>query len=801
MGDPHRETQHAGSLLDAAMALHRQGRLGEAEAAYLRVPAGVPQQADALHGLGIIALQRAQPSSAVDLITSALALSDSDPHMHANLARALSEMGRPLEALERLDQAIARNPRFTAALINRGNLLLELSRPAEALSCFEHAAQLDPRDAKAFNGAANAWLDLNQPAQALAAFSTAITLQPDEPLFLVNRALAFRQLNRSDEALQDCRLAKALGDATAQLLFVEANALLDLGHSAQALSSFDSALALEPRSAKILNGRGVALLALARPEAALQSFESCLQQSNPSGSSSAILVQARFNRVTALKELGRRSEALQALEELAAAAPDLTHVRGALLHERLSQGDWRGYSQAVDATVHAVDRGVAAAAPFEFLAITDSPSAQLRCARLHVASYLGLPSAPWRPWQRERHERLKIAYLSGDLHNHATAQLAAGLFEMHDRSRFEVAGISFGPDDGSALRSRLAHAFEHFVDVRGLSESAVIELLEHFEVDIAVDLKGYTYRSRPSLLARRVAPIQVSYLGYPGTLGVDWMDYLIADSVVIPEEEIRHYSEAVVWMPRCYQVNDSARPYPMSRPTRAEVGLPEASLVLCCFNASYKLNPPMFDIWMRLLQSVPSAVLWLLEDLPGFADRLRAECAARGVDPSRLVFAPRTDPIRYLERQPLADLFLDTLPCNAHTTCSDALWMGVPVLTCAGRAFASRVAASIVSTAGFPELVTDSLVDYERRALELLRAPEKLRQLRDRLLNGRNTHPLFDTGQFCRDLESAYERMWMRHQAGLPPESLRLCAQGPVGGDPGGIPGVGAAGEVRIATY
>ncbi len=354
--------------------------------------------------------------------------------------------------------------------------------------------------------------------------------------------------------------------------------------------------------------------------------------------------------------------------------------------------------------------------------------------------------------------------------------LMAGLFESHDRDRFETIAVSFGPDDGSALRQRLQVSFDRFVDVRMRGDVEVVALLREMEVDIAVDLKGYTGDMRTGLFTRRCAPLQVSYIGYPGTLALPQLDYIVADRIVLPLDHAQHYSEKVAWLPHCYQPNDNTRQIAQRCPTRAEAGLPESGFVFCCFNNNYKITPAVFDIWMRLLRATPGSVLWLLGDNEAAARNLRREAADRGVDPTRLVFADRADIAEHLARHRLADLFLDTLLYNAHTTASDALWAGLPVLTHLGNAFAGRVGASLLDAVGLPELVTTSLEEYEARALSLAHNPQQLAQLRARLVSNRLTQPLFDTQRSCRHLEAAYTHMWQRYETGMPPESFEVPA-------------------------
>jgi predicted O-linked N-acetylglucosamine transferase (SPINDLY family) len=436
--------------------------------------------------------------------------------------------------------------------------------------------------------------------------------------------------------------------------------------------------------------------------------------------------------------------------------------------------DWRDFDAEVAGLTAALARGVPASPPFPLLATPASPAIQRKAAELYTIGRH--PPAAVPLWRGERYarDRIRVGYLSADLHEHATAHLMVGVFERHDRSRFETFAFSFGRDDNSAMRTRLERAFDRFIDVRAMSDQAVAELVRSLEIDIAVDLKGITLGARTGIFARRPAPVAVSYLGYPGTMGAPYIDYVIADRFVIPEDQQGAFSEQVVTLPDSYQPNDTARSVPERTPTRVEAGLPENGFVFCCFNNSYKITPDVFGVWMRLLHAVEGAVLWLLNG-PAVAN-LRREAAERGIAPERLVFAPRASPGEHLARHRLADLFLDTPYCNAHTTASDALWAELPLVTCAGATFASRVAGSLLRAAGLPELVTHSLADYEALALTLARDPVRLAGLRTQLAEGRVRCPLFDTQRITRHIEAAYLTMWERQQRGQPPRGFAVPA-------------------------
>ena len=402
------------------------------------------------------------------------------------------------------------------------------------------------------------------------------------------------------------------------------------------------------------------------------------------------------------------------------------------------------------------------------------PALHLRCARSSIRDQIRVPPQPKATGPAWRNRRIKVAYLSADFRRHATAYLIAELIERHDRERFEVIGVSFGPDDNSDMRARLVGAFDRFVDVTRSSDEEAAQLIASARVDIAVDLMGHTQYSRPRILAFRPAPVQASYLGFPGTTGADFIDYIIADPIVAPFDRQPYFTEKIVHLPDCYQVNDTTRRIAPRMPTREEFGLPAESFVFCCFNTSWKIAPAVFDVWMRLLEAIPGSVLWLLRDSPDAESNLRREAAARGTDPARLVFAGRVAPDEHLARHRLADLFLDTLPYNAHTTASDALWAGLPLVTCCGATFAARVAASLLKAVGLPELVTDSLADYETLALRLARDDSLRRRFRARLEQNRLTCPLFDAERFRQHLEAAYQTMWGLWQRGESPRSFSV---------------------------
>jgi predicted O-linked N-acetylglucosamine transferase (SPINDLY family) len=474
-----------------------------------------------------------------------------------------------------------------------------------------------------------------------------------------------------------------------------------------------------------------------------------------------------------LMTVRRHDDAIAIWSQLIDSGAEIPYLEGTRFHCRLHSCDWRQYEETVRQLQADVFAGKRVDLPFSFFVHSHLAQAQLECARTFIADRH--PPAPDRtPAAPLSSSRIKVAYLSFDFHEHATAYLIAGLFECHDRARFEVIALSYGQDDQSRMRARLEHSVERFVDVTRLTDREVADWLQAHGVHIAVDLKGLTGGARTGIFALRPAPVQINFLGYPGTMGAEYIDYIIADPYVIPSQDQTCYAEKVVYLPQCYQPNDAKRPLPTEVRTRAECGLRESGFVFCCFNNLYKITPPVFEAWMGLLRDVEGSLLWLLEGTPAAMRNLRSRAAANAVAPERLVFAPHIALAQHLARYRHADLFLDTAPCNAHTTASDALWMGVPVLTLTGATFAGRVATSLLQAVGLPQLCTVTLADYVARAMHLASTPSELSALKAHLEGGRRTFPLFDTAGYCPLLEAVFEEVWARHRRGEPPSTLDM---------------------------
>ena len=617
------------------------------------------------------------------------------------------------------------------------------------------------------NGRAGIFHEQKRLDDALAEWQRALAIDPNLPQIHHNCGAALFEAGRCEEAIASYDRALAVKPDFAKALRNRVAALSRLMRYEEALATSDRLLALEPDDAGAHHNRGSALSSLTRFGEAVDAYSRALALKPDA-------VESLENRASVLAYLTRHDEAARDFAHVLVLDPDYTYVRGALQSSRQHCCDWRDYGDAVARLAADAEAGKRVSDPFPFVTTTWSAPAQLRCAQTWAQDKLPPAATPLWRGERYAHDRIRVAYLSADLHEHATAYLLAGVLERHDRARFETIGVSFGPDSQDPMRARLRAAFDRFVDVRDATDGAVAEMLRAMEVDIAVDLKGYTYDSRPAIFALRPAPIHVNYLGFPGTMGAPWMDYLIADDVIVPPSDRQWYSERVVWLPDTYQANDNTREIAPETPSRADEGLPESGFVFCSFNNSYKISPAVFACWMRVLDAVPGSVLWLLAGQRGSSANLRRATAAAGVDPARLVFRPRRKLPLYLTLYRHADLFLDTWPYGAHTTASDALWAGCPVLTCLGDTFAGRVAGSLLRAAGLPELAAASLPDYEALALALARDPERLAGLRARLAAGRASCPLFDTDRHRRHLEAAYVAMWERQQRGDSPAAFAV---------------------------
>ncbi len=732
-----------------------QGRSEAALAANTRALALKPANLQALQNRGVFLQALQDHEAAIEAYQAVLAAQPGQAEALGNLALSLLTLGRYDAALTRYDQAIAVAPEFFAAHNGRGVTLSHLGRDAESLAAYDAALALSPDDALTLANHANALMALGRLDEALAGFDAAVAIQPAVDS-LINRGVALHRLRRYDEALESHERALALSPGHPGALKNRGVALSQLRLYDQALVCYDQVLAAKPGDLETLYNRGVAFEALKRPAEALACYDQVL----------AVLphhVDALNNRGAALQSMRRFGEALAAFEAALAAgqAAGRTGAMGlsGAASAALRLCDWDRQDRYAAALNEQVATENSVVVPFMMLSYGAPAALQLKAARTYVRDMFPVPPPPLWTGPARPKDKLRVAYLTADWRPHPMGYLTVGVFGLHDRSRFEVVGLGFGPPDDSWVRRRVIEGLDAFHDIGGMTDAEAAQLLYSLDVDIAVDLMGHTEDSRPGILARRPAPIQVNWLGCPATMGADFIDYVLADPIVLPKDEQALYAETIIHLPGCYQSNDNRRPVSAVQATRAQLGLPEQGFVFCCFNNAWKISRDFFDVWMRLLRATPGSVLWLLSDSPEAEAALRGHATDRGVDPARLVFASHLIVEDHIARHRQADLFLDTLPYNAHTTGSDALWAGLPIVTAKGNTFAGRVAASLLTNVGLPELITETLEDYEALALALATDPERLAKLRAKLARVRDTSALFDTPRFTRGLEAAFEQM------------------------------------------
>jgi protein O-GlcNAc transferase len=648
------------------------------------------------------------------------------------LGIARADAGRLDEGAELLRRAIAVDAGRPDAHYHLARALMRKGDAAAALGCLERATGLEPAHADAWYLRGIVLQEHDRLEQCAESYRHAIAGRPAFPEAFNNLAAALRSLRRLAEA-RECA---------------------------------DRALDLRPAYAKALNNRGLISLDQRRASAAVDDFCAAVAHEPQ-------FAEALHNLGTALMLLRRFAEARDAFAKVVALAPGLAHVQGQLLYAKLSCCDWSDFDASVSRVTAAIARGERAIVPMSFLCVCGSAAAQLRCAQQYTATYYP-QCVPVAAPRRARRDRIRVAYLSGDFGAHPVTYLLAGVLERHDRARFETIALAWDRKAEGPARRRVEAAVSQFIDVTYSSDEEVARLMHRLEVDIAVDLCGHTLGQRTGIFARRAAPLQVNYLGLPATMGAPYMDYLIADRFLVPDAARMHYAECIVWLDGAFQPNDDRRHLAPDRASRGAHGLPAAGPVFCSFNRPAKLNPQCFDVWMRMLATAPGSVFWLLATTAEAERNLRREAAERGVDPDRLVFAGEVSYEEYLARYRHADLFVDSVPFNGGTTVSDALSMGVPVLTCAGDAFAARMAGSLLTHLDLGELVTSSMQEYERAALDLAADPMRIGRLRRQLEELRSSHSLFDTDRYRRQLEGAYLAMYERHVAGQGPEAFAV---------------------------
>lgn len=826
---------NASNLFKEALAFHQAGQLPQAQALYVRLASLDPAHFEAAYHLGLIAINQGNMAQAQRYFSKASAINPRSDAAHCNLGFALSALDRHPEAVASYQQALVLNPTLVAAhyclansqyalkqyaaclssyqkasslrpehvdtYLQWGNACMALKLYADACTHYAHVIRLQPGYAEAYVNQGDALQKLGQTEDALASYSQALALNPYLPEAYLALGLLQTKLKQHPQALESLEAAKACkpgyADAYAnqgivlneltrypeaiacyekaiQLSPSHFNAHYNLGialsqgHRFQAaLQSYNEAIRLKPDFANAYMNRGLVLMALGEYLPALESYNRALILAPD-------FAKAYSNRGNLQSFLKQAQAAIASYDQALAAQPDIELVWGMRLHTKMKMADWQDHHSELAGLINLIERNALAGPPLAILSLSSQAALQRQAVENYMLDKHPANTVLGPLGARPPGDKIRLGYFSMDFWDHPVSALTVGLFEAHDRSRFEIIAFSFSAPKQDSMRQRLEAAFDQFIDVYDLPAADIAALARSLHIDIGIDLAGLTGDARTNIFACSAAPVQVNYLGYPGTLGAPYFDYIVADAHLIPEASQAHYAEKIAYLPS-YQPNDRQRAEPTATPSRASVGLPAQGFVYCCFNNSYKINPSTFDRWVRILLQVPGSVLWLYEENTSASANLRLEAQQRGLDPQRLLFAQRTPQLSdHLARYQAADLFLDTSPYNAHTTASDALWAGLPLLTCPGESFASRVASSVLHAIGLPELIAASTEAYEALAIAQATQPGQLQHLKQKLAANRLTTPLFDTARYTRHLEDAYTQMHTRHLGGLVPEHLTV---------------------------
>jgi protein O-GlcNAc transferase len=691
--------------------------------------------------------------------------SDDLQSLSARAAGAL-QAGDHETAIRSYDALLRADPANAQAYYKRGNAHNGLAHWQDALVDYERAIALDAQHAHAYCNRGAVLQRLGRHEEALASYERATALNEKDFLAFYNRGSLLKDMRRFDAALASYDQSIALRADYAEAYINRGNILQELKQHEAAVASYDQAIEIKPIHAEAFQNRGFSLVQLRQFEAALSSYDRAIELNRG-------YEEAYQGRLYALINLGRFAAAIACYDQILARDPDQRYLSGMRLHAKMQICDWSDLAPQLGRIERALADGKAASPPFPLLAAVDSPEIHRQAAELWVRDQCPADGALGPIAKRARRAKIRIGYFSADFRNHAVALSTAELFERHDRTRFEIIAFAFGPRANDPVRARLERAFDRFIDASDRSDLEVATLSREIGIDIAIDLGGFTEFCRTKIFALRAAPVQINYLGFPGTMGAPYMDYVIADRTVVPQDERRHISEKIVFMPNSYLPHDSTTEIAGGPIVRQQLGLPSAGFVYCCFNKKYKLTPRIFSCWMRILGRTQASVLWLSQDNDAAAEHLRREAVRHGIDPARLIFAGRVESLAdHLARQRAADLFLDTSPYNAHATATDALWAGLPVLTLAGRSFASRVSAGLLMSIELPELVVRTIEQYEETAVRLAQDSQLMNDCKNKLARNRLKTPLFDAGRFVENLQSAYTTAHERCIEGLTPEDI-----------------------------
>lgn len=708
-----------------------------------------------LMGSALLGLRQAQ--KALIFLLKAEKIDHNNSRLLNNIGSAYKSLQEFSKAIDYYRKALALDSKFAQAHYNLGNALMEQSNWMEAIKAFSNAIEHKNNYTEAYGNLSLCLMRISAYNDAIQVCDTYLNQFGLNPKIIINKCRAISDKGLKVNAIQTLEKFINKMPASHELHTVLADFYMAKKEYAQAILHYSESIKLNPQEFANFNNLGILYMETGQHDLAIEAY---LKSSdlNPHSPIPYQNIAAIYNQ---RKDYESSLQYLERARDLESAAD---YIQGMIAHAKIYTCNWSGLEDHIIALTAAIPQHDKLSNPFPPLAYIDDPQLLTKIAKDWVKNKCSLSQVlpPFEKGTTNCNQKIKLGYFSADFHTHATALLMAGLFESHDRTQFELIAFSFGPDAADPLTQRVRTTFDKFMDVRTLSDRAIAALSRTLKIDIAIDLKGFTQDSRTGIFAERAAPIQINYLGFPGSMGAPYMDYIVADDYIIPEQLSASYTEQVLKLPHCYQPNDNRRVIASTPQSRAKHGLPDNAIVLCSFNNNYKITPAVFDIWMRLLKRFPQAVLWLLRDTQASETNLLREAQARGVRPERLIFAKRVTPEEHLARHVCADLFLDTYPCNAHTTASDALYAGLPLVTCSGNSFASRVAGSLLTTIGLPELITHNMTDYEKKIIDLISEPSLLADIKTRLQKNKTTSPLFDTHRYTKEWErlllDVYER-------------------------------------------
>jgi len=774
------------------------GRLDEAINSYEKAIFHKPNYVEAHFSHGVVLFDLGQLDNAVKEYQKAIELKPDFSEAHNNLGNTYKELGQLDNAVNSYQKAIELKPDFSEAHNNLGNTYKELGQLDNAVNSYQKALAINPNYPALHNNLGNAYKELDRLKDAEKSYIRALTYNPNYIDSLNNLGVVLNDLGEFDDAVKNYERAIAIDPNYAEAYNNLGVTYNKIGYLEKSAESYKKALSINEDYADAYNNLGVVLKKLGQIHQAIDSYKKALNI-NPNDADThnnlgiafdelellddaiqcyhdAVAIQPELaspynNLGHTLCKLHRYQEAILSYEKALTIKPNLDYLMGSILNTKMNCCNWDELKSLIGDVSQKIINNENVIEPFHLMGLIDDPALQRKAQELRINSDHPkiniLPAIDFY----SKHKKICIGYFSADFRNHPVGFLTAELYELHNRNHFEIHAFSFGPDTNDEINHRIKAGVDHFHDVNTMSHKEIVLLARSLEIDIVVDLGGLTAEARTDVFAMSAAPIQLSYIGYLGTMGADYYDYLIADSVMIPEKSQKYYSEKIIYLPS-FQVNDSTEMPPKITLSRQEVGLPEEGFVFCCFNNTYKFTPDVFDSWARILKSVEGSILIIYANNELSKTNLFKEITKRGVDSDRLIFANSIPRSEYLARYRVADLFLDTHPYNAGTTASDALRMGLPMLTLKGKSYQARMGASILNALNLPELITSTPEEYEALAIELAKNPEKLKIIKDKLISNLTSAPLYNTSLFTKSLESAYKTMYERYHRGLEPDHI-----------------------------